>query len=199
MADPFAPEVLDALAHGRPVVLATDTVYGLCALPGVEGAVGRLFDVKGRDASTPIAVLCADAGQALSLAADPSDAHRAVAGACWPGALTLVLRRAPHVDWPLGEPVDTIGLRCPDDAALAWLTAQLGPVAATSANRHGEPVVTTAAEARRQLGPEVLVVDGGPRGDVASTVVDATGTKWHILREGSVHRQDLARAGAPLE
>lgn len=196
-------EQLDALIRwleaGEAVVVPTDTVYGLCALPGVAGAVQRIFDLKGRAADTPIAVLCADADQAFGLAADVGPAHRSVAAACWPGPLTLVLRRRHGLRWPLGAPPDTIGVRCPDHGLIVELASRLGPIAATSANRHGEPPATLADDARRRLGSDVRVVDGGQLGTVASTVVDAVDVPWQILRDGGVSAGSLRAAGAPLD
>ena len=127
-------------------------------------ATSRLFELKGRSAGVPIAVLCADAQQALVLAEDGGDPGvRAVAERWWPGPLTLVVRRRPGLDLQLGEPAHTIGLRVPDHELVRATAARVGPLATTSANRHGEPTPATAEEAAAALGPGVdLVVDGGP-------------------------------------
>ena len=191
-------EVVAALERGRAVVLPTDTVYGLAALPAMDRAVRNLFELKGRGAEAPIAVLCASSEQAFALARDVSSVHRSIARACWPGPLTLVLRRRAALSWDLGEPADTIGVRVPDDPLIRALTEQVGPIAATSANRHGSDPATTAEEARMQLGGDVVLVDGGRLGTVASTVVDATGKPWKVLRIGAVSVADLEAAGAPL-
>lgn len=191
-------EVVTALRSGQAVVLPTDTVYGLCALPTVDGAVGRLFELKGRRRDAPVAVLCTTREQAFGLADAVSAAHRTVAGRCWPGPLTLVLRRRASLGWDLGEPADTVGLRVPDDALLHDLSDRLGPLAATSANRHGRPTARTADEVRAELGDGALVLDAGELGDVASTVVDATAEPWQVLRLGAVSVAHLEEAGAPL-
>jgi tRNA threonylcarbamoyl adenosine modification protein (Sua5/YciO/YrdC/YwlC family) len=189
-----------ALRSGAVVVLPTDTVYGVAALPAVPGATDRLFALKGRGADVPIAVLCAGADQALALA-DPahlSDDVRRIADRLWPGPLTLVLPRRPGPDLALGEPATTVGVRCPDHALVRALAAEVGPLATSSANRHGEPTPATAAEAAAALGPGVaLVVDGGPCAGAPSTVVDATGEGWRVLREGTVRLADVEAAAAP--
>jgi len=177
-----------ALRGGGVVVLPTDTVYGLAALPGDRAATDRLFALKGRAATSPLAVLCTDVDQALGLS-DPevADAVRAVAERWWPGPLTLVVARRAGVALHLGEPDTTVGLRVPNHVVVRALTAAVGPIAATSANRHGEPTPTTAADAAAALGADVaLVVDGGPLATTASTVVDATVEPWAILRDGPV-------------
>ncbi len=193
-----AAEVIAALRSGGAVVLPTDTVYGLVALPGDPVAADRLFALKGRAADTPIAVLCADADQALALAAPADEAPvRAVAERWWPGPLTLVLPRRPGVVLHLGEPVGTVGVRVPAHDLLQAVTSVVGPVAATSANRHGEPTATTAAEAAAALGPGVaLVVDGGTIAGQASTVLDATAPPWTVLRAGDLPISDILATAA---
>lgn len=181
-----ADAVDEALAAGRVVVLPTDTVYGLVAVARDPRAMARLFDLKGRDASVPIAVLCADADQALDLVdPDVGDEVRAVAARWWPGPLTLVVPRRGGLGLELGGPEHTIGLRVPDDERIRQLARRHGPLAATSANRHGEPTATSAAEATEVFGSAVaIVVDGGVLADRASTVLDTTGWPWRVLRDG---------------
>ncbi len=183
--------VVAALQAGGAVVLPTDTVYGLVALPGSAAATDALFALKGRAAEVPVAVLCADAEQALALAAPPDGpawaAVRLVAERWWPGPLTLVLPRRRGLGLHLGRPADTIGLRVPDHAFVRALADRVGPIAATSANRHGSPPITEAGQSHGALGPGVaLVVDGGPLAVGASTVIDATSHPWRVLREGPV-------------
>lgn len=188
--------VVAALRAGGAVVLPTDTVYGLVALPGDPVATDRLFDLKGRGVDTPVAVLCADVEQALSLA-DPEDAApggalRAVADRWWPGPLTLVARRTAGVVLHLGEPRTTVGLRVPDHPLVRAVAAAVGPIAATSANRHGEPTATTAAGAAASLGSGLaLVIDGGELTGSASTVIDTTTRPWRVLRPGDLPISDI--------
>jgi L-threonylcarbamoyladenylate synthase len=186
--------VVAALEAGEAVVLPTDTVYGLAALAADHEATAKLFAIKGRTADVPVAVLCADAEQALALAEGGGDAPvRAVAARWWPGAVTLVVRRAAHVDLHLGEPRHTIGLRVPDHDLVRAVAARVGPIATTSANLTGQAPVTTAAMARHALGPAVgLVVDGGLLEGRASAVLDATTQPWAVLRPSAAVADILA-------
>lgn len=199
-ADPAAPElVADALRSGGAVVLPTDTVYGLVASAADREATGQLFALKGRTDGVPLAVLCADVEQALSLVELPVDRKvEAVAERWWPGPLTLVVPRRAGLHLHLGEPESTIGLRVPDHDLVRAVARDVGPIAATSANRHGAPPATTAAEAAAALGPGVaLAVDGGLLQATASTVIDTTHSPWRVLREGPIAAADvLATAGA---
>jgi L-threonylcarbamoyladenylate synthase len=190
--------VVAALGQGAVVVLPTDTVYGLVAVASDEAATARLFAVKQRSAGVPLAVLCASTAQALALAAPGEpEAVAAVAERWWPGPLTLVLPRRPGVALHLGEPATTIGLRVPDHGLVRSVAERVGPLAATSANRHGDPVVTTAADARAVFHDEVaLIVDGGELLERSSTVVDATTLPWRVLREGPVSAEDIFTTGS---
>lgn len=186
--DPRAPaQVTAVLLDGGVVVLPTDTVYGLAASPDDAPSLQRLFTLKGREADVPVAVLCASATQALSLAGTVNASAAVLAARHWPGPLTLVLQRNVDLEWDLGEPRTTIGVRCPDHALIRSVTTDLGPIAVTSANRHGEPTPTTAEAAAASLtGPVDLVVDGGTLAGNASTVVDATVDPVRVLRAGPI-------------
>jgi L-threonylcarbamoyladenylate synthase len=183
---PVVDALVEALLEGEVVLLPTDTVYGIAALPHDAAATGRLFALKGRAATTPLAVLCADARQAAGLV-DPADevAVRRCGERWWPGPLTLVGRRRPGVDLHLGEPADTVGLRVPDHPLIRLVADRVGPIATTSANRTGEPTAVTVEEALRSLGDGLAVaVDGGTIEGTASTVIDTTASPWRVLREG---------------
>jgi L-threonylcarbamoyladenylate synthase len=182
-----ADRVAAVLVDGGVVVVPTDTVYGLAACPDDADAVARLFALKGRGAQVPVAVLCGSATQALSLAGNVGSDAAVLAARHWPGPLTLVLPRDPDLEWDLGEPRTTIGVRCPDHDLIRAVCERVGPVAVTSANRHGaatEPEASPAAASL--LGPVDLVVDGGTLAGSASTVVDATGSALRILRPGPI-------------
>lgn len=182
-----------ALVSGGTVVLPTDTVYGVAVLPALPGATEQLFELKDRAQGQPIAVLVADADQALELIEAPSPTVQHWMRTFWPGPLTLVLQRsaeARHLD--LGGEADTIGVRCPSHPFVRALAAEVGPLATTSANRSGSPTPSNAVEAAASLAGEVdLVVDGGLAGSLASTVVDASLATWRVLREGAITADDL--------
>lgn len=191
-------DAVAALEAGGVVVLPTDTVYGVAARAGDATATAKLFALKGRLEGVPVAVLCADAAQALTWADQGGTAAvRAVAAQWWPGALTLVVPRRAGLDLALGTPTHTIGLRVPDHAFVQGLAARVGPLATTSANRHGLPTPATAREAGEALGPGVaLVVDGPLLNAPPSTVVDTTTWPWTVLRAGAVEAEHVLQLAA---
>jgi L-threonylcarbamoyladenylate synthase len=185
-----------ALLRGEVVGLPTDTVYGLGALATSKAAVSRLFDLKGRPDDVAIAVLIADLEQALALVDPPANELAKLAKAFWPGPLTVVVPRREPSTVALGGDEATIGLRCPDDRFVRRLCAATGPLAVTSANRHGEPPTTSAA-ALASIFPSLLVIDGGTRDAAPSTVVSLSGGGPAVLREGPVGLPEIRRALAP--
>lgn len=177
--------IVSALRSGEPVVFPTDTVYGLAALPSVPGAVDRLFELKDRPGDRSIAVLVADLAQA-SAVGHFGEVEQRWAGEHWPGALTIVVRRHDEVT-NIGTADGTIGIRCPDDDFVRAVAAQAGPLATTSANLSGQPTPTTATLAASGLtGPVAVVVDGGIRDGVASTVARSTPDGPEVFRQGAV-------------
>lgn len=176
-----------ALRAGDPVVLPTDTVYGLAADPFRAEATRRLFAVKRRPEGVPVAILVADAAQAAALADDLAPGVARLLADAWPGALTVVVRRRPGVLLHLGDTGATVGLRCPDHPVPRAVAAAVGPIATTSANRHGQPTPSTAPAVAAALGGEVeVILDGGPGGGVPTTVVDCTSWPPTLLRAGAV-------------
>jgi L-threonylcarbamoyladenylate synthase len=176
-----------ALRRGTVVVIPTDTVYGLAARADDADAMARLFALKGRDADKSIAVLVADLGQARSLTTHRLDRFAPF----WPGPLTVVVPRIADAKLYIGTDDSTVGIRCPDDAFVRRLALEVGPIAASSANESGAPTPATAAEIAVLFPSIALVVDGGPRRGVASTVIDATVDPPVVLRPGALTRTAL--------
>ncbi len=186
---------VECLRSGGVVALPTDTVYGIAVALTTPNGIERLFHVKRRPPDRAIMLLLADTIQAGE-AGVMSPAAEALADACWPGGLTLVVHQRPDVRWPavLTGGAATIGLRVPAHDAPRALARALGPLPTTSANLSGLPEGTDAADIMDQLGEAIdLVLDGGPaHGGPASTIVDCTGPSPVILRAGAVAPATLA-------
>ncbi len=187
---------LAALRAGDVVAIPTDTVYGLAVDPTRPGATDALFALKDRPASLDLPVLVGSIDQAEALAG-PDGLSRtrpdSLARMFWPGALTIVVPRRRGLDWALGGHGDTIGLRLPDHAVARTL-CEVGALATTSANVHGEEPCTDAASVRRAFGSKVVVVDGGRCAGAPSTVVSLVEDVAQCLREGSVPWADISAA-----
>jgi L-threonylcarbamoyladenylate synthase len=180
---------VEVLRSGGIVAVPTDTVYGIAAALDVPGGIGRLFAAKRRPPDKAIMLLLADIAQAAEIGRMTA-AVAALAAACWPGGLTVVVPQRTDVPLPeeLTGGVRTIGLRVPDHPAPRALAAGVGPLPTTSANVSGLPEAHTAQGILDQLGDAVdLVLDGGEaRGGPASTVVDCSAGRARILRVGAI-------------
>src|SRR5699024_1871863 len=148
---------------------------------------------KGRSRQSPPPVLIGSIQVLDALAADTPTTARQLAEAFWPGALTLIFKAQPSLSWDLGETRGTVGLRQPNDPLAQQLLQQTGPLAVSSANRHGQPAATTMDAAREALGDAVSVyIDEGERGQQQpSTIVDCTVTPHRVLRSGSISIEAL--------
>jgi L-threonylcarbamoyladenylate synthase len=178
-------DVVAALRDGLPVLLPTDTVYGLCAL-ATEEATERLYALKGRESRRPTALVAATVEQLL--AAVPELDERTLR-ALLPGPYTLVLPNpARRYGWLTGDNHDAIGVRVPDlPAAAHAAVAEAGPVLATSANLPGGADPQTLDDVPRELRDgAAAVVDAGRLPGRPSTVIDLTGDEPRIIREGAV-------------
>ncbi len=182
-------EAARRLLGGGLVAFPTDTLYGLAAAASRDGAVRRLFEVKGRPTDRPVPVLVASAADVDRVAASIPPAARRLMEACWPGGLTIVLQRHPRFHSLALGGGETVAVRVPAHPVALDLLRRVGePLTGTSANVSGRPPPTTADEVHHQLGDRVdLVVDGGPSpGGIGSTVMDCTVDPPRVLREGAV-------------
>ncbi len=200
------PATLDraaaVLRAGGLVVLPTETVYGLAANALDPDAVRRIFAAKGRPADNPLIVHVADAAAAQALTSAWPPAATALAQAFWPGPLTLVLPRAPHVPDVTTGGLDTVAVRVPDHpVALVILRAARVPLAAPSANISGRPSPTRCQDAKDDLGDrvDVYVDAGATRVGVESTVVEVTSDRVTLLRPGGLAREALEAVVGPVD
>jgi len=183
-----------AAARGELVVFPTDTVYGIGTRPDDPAATDRLFAAKRRPRDLELPVLIAAAVIADAVGQLDERAHR-LASAFWPGALTLVVPRAPAAaGWELGGYPGTVGLRVPRHPLARALLERTGPLATTSANRSGEPTPADLDGVERAFGDLVAVYLGqeGELGGAPSTVLDLTSSPPAVLRAGAIGERELA-------
>ncbi len=181
---------LAALRRGEVIAVATDTVYGLACDPAIASAVDRVFAIKRRPADLELTLLAGETGDLDELVRWTPSALR-LAEEFWPGALSLVL--------PIGvrrlaipRQGATLSVRIPDHPTLRGLLRRSGPLASTSANRHGEAAMTGVAALRSEFGDEIgaVLLGGRPRGS-ASTIIDCSVTPPRVLRDGPIDSHRL--------
>ncbi len=193
---------VDAIRSGRAVLLPTDTVYGLCASPYRAEPVERLYRLKGRGAEQPTAILAADLDLLFECVPELRGRAGVIARALLPGPYTLVLPNpARRYRWLAGTSPEAIGVRVPQlPEPAARVLAQVGAVAATSANAPGGPDPLRLADVPEEIRAGVAAeVDGGELPGTPSTVLDFTGPEPRVVREGAAPAAEaVARVVAAL-
>lgn len=193
----------ERLAAGELVAFPTETVYGLGARADDDAATAKIFAAKGRPTDHPLIVHVADADHAKAFAAEGdgwSALAQRLAGAFWPGPLTLIVPRREGMGLAAAGGQSSIGLRCPAHPlahALLLECARRGVpgVAGPSANRFGRVSPTTAAHVVDEFGDTISVLDGGPCDvGIESAIVDCTRGRPVLLRPGALTREALAAA-----
>ncbi|MCH7710093.1 MAG: threonylcarbamoyl-AMP synthase [Proteobacteria bacterium] len=189
------------IGEGGLIAFPTETVYGLGADAANDRAVASIFEAKDRPRFNPLIVHFANSGEASDAAAFDARAHD-LAGAFWPGALTLVLERRPAsaISLLVSAGLETLAVRVPaHPVAQALLAAAKRPIAAPSANRAGEVSPTSADHVSASLaGSPRMILDGGrcPVG-IESTVLDLTTPSPVILRPGGITRDEIEAVIGP--
>jgi L-threonylcarbamoyladenylate synthase len=194
------------IAGGGVAVLPTDTVYGICCAPDDEAAARRLYELKGRPAARPAAVMFFTLAPALELLADLHPDELAALQALLPGPVTLLLANPGRRFAPAcrTDP-DTLGLRVPAlPEHLRALERVRTPVMQTSANMSGEPDARSFEQVPQGIREGAdCALDGGELPGRASTVIDlrdyAEDRRWHVLREGALPREDVRAALTSLD
>ena len=184
----------DLIQKGELVAIPTETVYGLGANGLDEEAVAKIFQAKGRPQDNPLILhICGPEQIELFCHHIPQSAYD-LAAAFWPGPLTLVLPARDVVPRRTTGGLDTVAVRCPDNAVTREIIRLSGvPIAAPSANISGKPSTTTAQHVLHDHdGKIAAIVDGGPcRVGVESTIVDLTEDRPRLLRPGGVGPEQL--------
>jgi L-threonylcarbamoyladenylate synthase len=189
-------EAVAALRAGLPVVLPFDTVYGLAAEPYREEPSHRLYELKGREATQPSALVALDFDYLLECIPELRGRGASLARELLPGPLTLILPNpGRRYRWITGANPEAIGVRVPVlDGPAREVLARLGALVATSANHPGGPDPRRLDEVPQDIREGAgAAIDGGDLPGNPSTVVDLTGQEPQVLREGAVPAAEVLR------
>lgn len=191
-SEPALARAAHWLAQSVPVVMPTETVYGLAAPALDQSAVQAVFAIKQRPLDNPLIVHVAGPEQLPELGVRFSRLALQLAEAFWPGPLTLVLPTTRELPWVTAG-LDSIAVRQPRHEFALALIRRAGPLAAPSANLSGLPSPTRARHALQDLRGKVpLIIDGGDLDHgLESTVIDARGEQPLLLRPGALCAEEI--------
>jgi L-threonylcarbamoyladenylate synthase len=189
------------LRDGGLVAFPTETVYGLGANALDADAVRKIYIAKGRPTTSPLIVHVDGVEMARSLTAEWPDAATRLAENFWPGPLTLVLPKKPHVPDIVTAGLPTVGIRVPSHPVALELIREAGvPIAAPSANPFTRLSPTTAEHVRSALSDRVdMILDGGPTTvGIESTVLSLATNPPMLLRPGMVSAAAIEQCIGPI-
>lgn len=195
MCDVKIKQAVNILREGGLVAFPTETVYGLGADARQASAVSKIFKVKERPHDHPLIVHLSRFEELPDWAQEISEEAILLAKTYWPGPLTIILKKQPHVLSTVTANQDTVGLRMPNHpVALSLLQAFGSGIAAPSANKFTHLSPTTANAVYAELGDAVdLILDGGVcKVGLESTIIDMSGPHPVILRPGMISAKSIS-------
>ena len=192
MDEEILSHAVNAIQEGKLIVYPTDTLYGLGASIFKQDAIKSIFQIKSRPFSLPLPIAVSNL-KMLSECVEISSLAQQLAHHFLPGKLTLVCKKKPVITDLITSGGNTVAVRIPQDEIALHLINKIGPIIATSANIHGQKTPNSISEIRKLFKPEDIevYVDGGPRNEAPSTIVDVTSQQPRILREGSISKERI--------
>ena len=187
-------EAAKIIKRGGIVIFPTETVYGIGANALNENAVKRIYEIKKRDFSKPISLLVSDFDMIEKVAKDITDIEYKIMKAFFPGPLTIILKKKDIIPDIVTAGSDTVGIRMPEGDTARELVKLAGvPIATPSANISGKKSGTNIKDIMNDFDGKVdLYIDGGEsKLGIASTIVKIVDGKVHILREGSISKEEI--------
>jgi len=193
-ADGAIDQASEVLNQGGLVAVPTETVYGLAARADNDIAVKRIFTVKGRPSGHPLILHVAHADDVARYVDSIPISAKILASHCWPGPLTLLLKKSNNVSHLVTGGRETVAIRVPANTTTRLVIEKCGhAIAAPSANKFGRVSPTTAQHVDADLGSEIeLIIDDGDCSiGVESTILDLTSDRPQLLRPGGFPLEDL--------
>ena len=176
-------ELLTKDIKGKIICFPTDTVYGVGALINDEEAIDKIYEMKKRDYSKPLAILTAskDIDKYVSILSD--DAHKLM-NDYWPGALTLIFKKSGLISYKITSGLDTVAFRMPNSKVALKILEHFGPLATTSVNISGESPLNSIEEIEAAFSDYIdyLVIDDEAVNGKPSRIIDVSGNYMKVIR-----------------
>ena len=185
-------KIKQELETGGAVVLPTETVYGLFAKALDEKAVNHVYQLKRRPRDKALNLNVASLDDIFNFSKNQPPYLQQLVDSFLPGPLTIILEANDKVPYWVNSDLTTVGFRMPNHPVTLKLIREFGPLIGPSANISGQSSGVTFKEILKDLDQEVLgVEDDAYLTGQDSTIVDLSGSKVKILRQGSITREDI--------
>lgn len=180
-------ELLNKSIKGKIVVFPTDTVYGVGCRVNDLPSIHKIYELKERDYSKPLAILVPNP-DVTSYTKNVSRKALELMKEYWPGALTVIVKKNDYINDVVTSQKDTVGLRMPNSSIALKILNKFGIMATTSINISGMPPLNDIEEIEKQFGEKIdyLVIDKEVTSNVSSTVLDCTEENIKVLRQGDI-------------
>jgi len=169
--------------EGKVIIFPTDTVYGIGCLYKDEESIKRIYEIKNRDYTKPMVILCADMEQVNSLVAGGQTLPEYLKKH-WPGKLTIIFFKNENVCDIITSGKNTVGIRIPGNEIGLNLLCKYGPMVVTSLNLSSEPPVIKFEDVLKYAEKVDYIVEGGDLDSAPSTIYDLTSSV--VLRQGDI-------------
>jgi L-threonylcarbamoyladenylate synthase len=182
---------------GGIVAFPTETFYGLGARYDRLSALERLYALKGRPHDKAMPLIIGDRRLLSLITTSVPTAAERLMDRFWPGPLTLILPAQKTLSVHITAGTGTVAVRIPGKSFALTLVSSLDfPITATSANISSQPPADTAEGVSGYFGNSLdLIIDcGKTSGTLPSTIVDATGSRPVIVRQGVLSEDEITRA-----
>lgn len=176
-------ELLKKDITGKVVCFPTDTVYGVGAIVGDSVAIDKIYAMKKRDYSKPLAILTPDKNIDKYVVYTNSECYKLMKDG-WPGALTLIFKKSGIVGYDITSGLDTVAFRMPNSEIALKILEHFGPLATTSVNLSGEAPINNLAEIEDKFSKYIdyLVIDKEEIKGTPSRIIDVSGDYIKVIR-----------------
>ncbi len=172
---------------GKVICFPTDTVYGVGAKIDDVEAINKIYHLKHRDTSKPLAVLTGtkDIDQYVL---NVSEKAKQLINQYWPGALTLIFKKSNLISDKVTSNLDSVGLRMPNSQIALQILNHFGLLATTSVNISGSEPLNSIEEIKKYFSNEIdyIIIDKEKTSNVSSTVVNVQTAEFKIIRQGDI-------------
>ena len=185
-------KIKQELEKGGAVVLPTETVYGLFAKALDEKAVDHVYQLKRRPRDKALNLNAAHLDDILNFSKSQPPYLQKLVDSFLPGPLTIILEANDKVPYWVNSDLTTVGFRMPSHPVTLELIREFGPLIGPSANISGQDSGVTYKEILQDFNQNVLgLEDDAFLTGQDSTIIDLSGSKVKILRQGSITREDI--------